>query len=444
MVSLSRRRVLAGLGGVALLVGAGAKHQTGETDPDSAPGSESQGDGPVPTRPADGRTLSIGASDAYVTAPPTAHVDIRDHGAKVDGSHDDRDAIQAALDRAARSGTPDAVYFPAGTIRVGDEIDVSGRHSGLTLCGAGSETHLRLDGGHTTNTSVFKIYAQNDGPLTGLTLRDLRIDCQKRKQKHPAANVRGITAIESGEGDADNLVENVWFHDAVATNCHWGIPGTTFRYVSSWGAERWHGIGIDCAQDNADRPIVVEYCHFRDNGTHGIDASGGHTVVRHVLSEENGWGGKNTSQTNSCRWENVVFRNNDEIGFMTSGAAGSITMDRVMAERNGKTGFYIQGGGDLRIGEMVALGTGADTSMGNIFINDDFSVTADSVRSGNALSGPGLNIGSEPTGSIRAYTHDGHNSSGYLRNRSRVEIRSVVEDSVSPLPTPTNPELVFR
>ena len=436
MGSLSRRRVLVGLGGVALLLGGGIRQQTSET--------ESGGDGPIPTRPADGRTLPVGASDAYVTAPPADRVDIRDHGARVDGSHDARDAIQSALDEAAESGAPDAVYFPAGTIRVSDKIDVSGRHSGVTICGAGSETHLRLDGGHMTNTSVFRIYARNDGPLTGLTLRDLRIDCQKGEQKESAANVRGITAIESGEGDDDNLVENVWFHDAVGVNCLWGIPGTTLRYITSWGAERWHGMGLTTDVDNADRPIVAEYCHFRGNGTHGIDASGGHTVIRHVLSEENGWGGKNTLATLSSEWTDVMFRNNDQIGFMTTGPTGSITMNRVMAEGNGKSGFYIQGGGDLRIGEIVALGNGADTSIGNIFINDEFTVTADSIRSGNALNGPGLNISSEPTGIIRAYTHDGQNSSGYLENDSSVDIESVTEGPVEPLPTPTSSELAFR
>ena len=437
MVPLSRRRLLVGLGGLALLFGAGVRYQEEEDAEEDGPAPP-----PPPARPADAGTPSIGASDDYVKSPPADYIDIRERGAKVDGSHDDRAAIQAAIDAAAERRTPDAVYFPPGTTLIGGEITLTGRHSGVTLCGAGSKSHLQLAGGHTTNTSIFKLYAHDDGPLTGLTIRDLRIDGQKEKQS--AANIRGITAIESGEGDDDHLVENVWFHDAVGVNCHWGLPGTTFRYISSWGAKRWHGIGIDCGVDNADRPIVVEYCHLHGNGTHGIDASAGHTVVRHVLSEENGWGGKNTGQTKSARWENVLFRNNDEIGFMTSGPPGPITLDRVMAQGNGKSGFYVQGGGDLNIGEIVALGNGADASMGNIYINDEFSVTADSIASGGALNGPGLNISAEPTGTIQAYVHDGRNSSGGLENHSSVDVESVVEDAIEPFPTPTNPELVFR
>ena len=385
--------------------------------------------------PTEVTNASIGASDSLVKSPPTDAIDVRDHGAKLDGSHDDSAAIQNALDSASKG---DTVYIPEGTARIGTRIHLDERHSGVTLQGSGSQTHLRLRSGISQNYQLLRV--NPDGAVTDLTIRDLRFDGQSSRQYD--RHMWGIQVLASGSGDNNNLIENVWVHDFAGSNIHLRSPGTTLRFASVWDAKNWHGVNVACDIDDPSRPVVIEYCYARTNGIHGIDASGGHSVIRHVLSEENGWGGKNTLATMSSEWVDVVFRNNDQIGFMTTGPTGSIKMDRVMAEGNGKSGFYIQGGGDnLRIGEMVAIGNGADNRLGNIFITDAFPVTADSIKSGGALNGPGLNINAEPTGTIHVYTHDGQNPTGALENDSAITVESTTEESVNPLPTPTNPSV---
>lgn len=395
--------------------------------------------------PAEIRNASVGADASLVRATPSEHIDVRDHGAKLDGSHDDRDAVQSALDEAGEDDTADTVHVPSGTVRIGSQIRITDAHCGVTLCGDGPESHLRLDGGFDENQSVLKIYAGDDGTISRLTVRDLRIDGNGDEQVEN--NVRGITAIENGDGGTDNLVENVWFHDALANNCHWGLPDTTFRFVSSWGAHKWHGLGLDCQVDDRSRPLVVEHCHFRANGTHGINASEGHTRIRHVLSEENGWGGKNTGATFTSEWQDVVFRNNDHLGWMTSGAVrDTVTMDRVMSRGNGAPGFYVQGGGTLEVGEMVALENNQieenSNGVGNIYVADGVAVRARSVKSGGCGRGPGLYLSSESTGTVETYVHDGGNASQPLRNDSSVNVASVTEGRIDPLPLPTNPRSI--
>ena len=383
---------------------------------------------------------AIGASDASVQAPPADHIDVRDHGAKLDGSTDDHSAIQSALDEAAKDGTPSAVYIPKGTAHIGSRLIIGSRHSGVTLQGAGSDTHLRLRSGVSQNYDLIRILGRN-GAVTDVTIRDLRLDGQGDLQNDK--HIWGVLAYASGGGDDNNLVENVWVHDFSGSNMLLRSPGMTARYISSWGAKNWHGVNIDCDDvDNSSRPITLEYCHAWSNTTHGIDASGGHSVVRHALSEENGWGGKNTSETLSARWENVVFQNNEYLGYMTSGGPqGPVTMNRVMARGNGRTGFYLQGGAPrLEIGEMVALGNQKEHNMGNIYISDGFSVTADSIRSGSAVNGPGIRLETGASGSLREYVHDGQNSSGDIVNGSDISVESTTQGPVDPLPLPTNPD----
>lgn len=48
-------------------------------------------------------------------SPTTAIVDVRDHGATGDGTADDTDALQAALDIANSCAT---VHFPPGVYRI--------------------------------------------------------------------------------------------------------------------------------------------------------------------------------------------------------------------------------------------------------------------------------------------------------------------------------------
>ena len=356
------------------------------------------------------RQAPVGASNAKVSNVPDDVIDVRDHGAQLDGSHDDRGAIQSAADEAAKSGTPDTVYCPAGTLRVSRQVRLYSRHSGVTIQGIGSETYFRLDGGQTSNASVFKVDSRSGGSLTDLTIRDLRIDCQNDKQSD--IHIRGITSITGSDGDDNNLVENVWIQDGIAANCLWNIPGTTLRSISSWGAKKWHGIALQPEIDHADRPIVIEDCHVRENEVHGINSSGGHSIVRNTLSEENGWGGKNTSNVDSCTWQNVVFRNNKYHGYMIPLATnGPITFDNVVAEGNGRSGFRFNEDAVVEVGTIAARANDATgQGSGNVYIGGSVEVDADTIYSFDSYT-DGLvfdNYNGGPSGSIDTYVHGGN------------------------------------
>ena len=343
----------------------------------------------------------VGASDAKVPEVPDGAIDVRDHGAKLDGSHDDHDALQSALDAAATSGG--TVYVPPGELLIEDRVLFRERHSGVTLLGAGSDTHVRLAGGHNGTHVLFHIHG-GSGPIQNLKITSLRLNGNKNAQSDN--NGWGISATDSGHENQDIQIENVWVHDCSGINLLLSASGMQVNDSSVWNAGRWHGIltGVD-----NDEPVVLDGIHAYNNSVHGLNCQSGRTVVRNTLSEGNGWGAKNTPATKSCKWKNVVFRDNEHHGFMFPSATnGDISFDNVVAEGNGKWGFRFAHDSTVTIGTIAARNN--DTSgngTGNVYIGGPIELHADTIFSFD-VDADGLVIhdyDGGPSGNIGAYIH---------------------------------------
>lgn len=104
---------------------------------------------------------------------PLGHFDVRQFGAVGDGSHDDRDAIQRAIDAAQRVGGG-VIYFPAGTYIVGSTFSilrsgVAGTPTRLALLGAPEGAILKAGDGNTSTSSIMNINERNNVLVYGLT-----------------------------------------------------------------------------------------------------------------------------------------------------------------------------------------------------------------------------------------------------------------------------------
>ena len=348
----------------------------------------------------------VGASNERVSDAPADAIDVRDHGAQLDGSHDDSGAIQDAVDAAAQSGTPDTVVIPEGTARMSEAVRFHEQHSGVTLKGSGSGTHLRLDGGFNRNHRLIYVRGKGSG-VKDLTVRDLRLDGQGSAQN----DWMGWGVVTYDHPDNSNLLfENLWVHDWAGTNLQLAGPGPKLNYVSSWGAKKKQGVATHGG--TSSRPITVERSHFYDNSVHGLNAADGHTRVRHVLTEENGWGAKNISETSSCEWNHVIFRNNKYFGYMIpDGTGGNISFDNVLAEGNGRSGFRFVQNGTIDIGTMAARGNDeAERGVGNVYIGGPMDISADTIYAFDSHT-TGLvfhNYDGGPSGTIETYVHGGN------------------------------------
>lgn len=402
---MNRRTYLRTLGaavGTATLASAGATAAEGDGVPEAV------------------RQAPVGASDTKVPDVPDDAIDVRDYGAQIDGSTDDSGAIQDAVDAAARSGTPDTVFVPEGTVRMSETIRFYGQHSGVTLQGAGSATHLRLDEGFDSNHRLVYVNGSNEGGVQDVTVRDLRLDGQGAGQN----NWHGWGIVTFDDEENSNLLfENLWIHDWAGTNLQIGGRDTIIRHVSSWGAKEKQGIATD--NGTSSRPVTIERSHFYDNSVHGINASQGHTRVKQVLSEENGWGAKNTPQTSSCEWQQVVFRNNDEHGYLLSSSPQTeISFDNTIAEGNGRSGFRLVDNADVQIGTIAARANNqAGRGGGNVHIGTSITLDADTVYSFDSPMAGLLfdDYGEDPSVNIETYIY-GNNDEALNRNGPQLSL----------------------
>lgn len=367
------------------------------------------------------REASVGASNDAVSDVPADAIDVRDHGAQLNGDHDDHDAIQSALNEAAESDDSSTVYVPEGTVLLEDELVLRARHSGTTLRGAGRDTELRLSEDFESPYRALRVDGRRtDEAVTDVTVSDLRINGQKNEQSDWGF---GIVTFEADGETEGVLFSNLWVHDFLGSNIHVNTVGTTIRNVSTWGANKWHGIGISCDIDEPSRPIVVEGSHSAKNDIHGIDCSGGHTVVRRTLCEQNSWGAKNTSDTLSATWQNVVFRDNEELGYMTAGGHGNrVTFKNVVAEGNGRKGMLLGHEGEYHLDTLILRGNNTSgRSNSNIYITSAATIRGTELRSYDAKDGVGLAVEGEPEGQLDRYVHAG-NEEGPLSSTYGIDI----------------------
>lgn len=387
---------------------------------------------------------NIGADQSLVTPTPTSNVlNLEtDYGADMTGGTNERNTLQQALDDAT-SG--DTVYIPEGTLLLDYSgvagqpvISITSAHSGITLKGAGHNTTILLNSGHDTyNKHIIDVDGDSNAP-SNFTIRDLKVDGNNNGTSNN--HIRGVWVYESGSGTG-NLVENVWATGCKSTIIRNNSPGCVVRYCTSYDGAG-HGFagddwGVYSSQSNR---ILYEYCHAYNCGQHGLDASGGYTTVRHLLSEQNGYsGGKNTTNTHHCEWIDVVFRDNDDLGYLTTGPPnGDIHMTDVSAQNNPLGGFNFQGGTSytLHLDNVQAIGNG--TNNGNILLQETWNVNAGTIESEGATVGPGLRLEAGTTGSIDTYYHNNNNDGPIATGGSSLTIGTQTQQDITPKAPPTN------
>jgi hypothetical protein len=122
--------------------------------------------------------LSVWAHDASghsATASSTVFArgwfNVLDYGARGNGSADDTNAIQAAIDAAHRAGGG-TVDFPVGTYLVNPRLHTLALYSNLELVGSGRDSIIKVANGTGNYGTIFS----NSGEISNLTLRNFRID----------------------------------------------------------------------------------------------------------------------------------------------------------------------------------------------------------------------------------------------------------------------------
>ena len=184
----------------------------------------------------------FGLEEGNDSARPVAQsvTNARDFGARGDGRADDRTAIQAAIDRVARSGGG-TVLLPAGTYivsRAGESAVAISLRSGVVLEGEGKATVVILQAG--SGGHVFNVHREQD-----CGIRNMVIDGNRTEQRSTGHAIRsgGVRRFR-----LENLVVMNAFH---------------------------YGIGL---QGGTNRDVTIENVVIQDCGGDGIDIKNGNSA----------------------------------------------------------------------------------------------------------------------------------------------------------------------
>jgi hypothetical protein len=162
--------------------------------------------------------LVVAAARPGGPAPVGGAYDVTDFGARGNGVVDDSDAIQRAIDQAARRGAmASAVYIPPGKYRVTRTLVVPSA-CGLTIRGGGQTYDQRVTGHWGGTTLVW------DGPAGGTLLRgegatcftvcDLSLVGRPKPDGPGRAGILMHCALKAGWGAGHWTVRNVSGTDA--------------------------------------------------------------------------------------------------------------------------------------------------------------------------------------------------------------------------------------
>ena len=215
---------------------------------------------------------------------------VTEYGANGDGTGDDREAIQAAVDDAHRAGG-DRVHLPAGDYRIEGPIT---HRSRVHLVGDGmGATTIRAEG---EGFAALEGFGDPDDPLTDIAVESLSVDASgvpgdasydpgekcvfyQHVRRCRVVDVHAYGSAATGIG-TDMMVDSL-VHGCVAEDC-----GRNFDAARDGLNIGSNGIGIGTGLAADAEPVVVADCHARDNGNNGImfenQATGGHDTEHHA------------------------------------------------------------------------------------------------------------------------------------------------------------------
>ena len=222
------------------------------------------------------------ATETYTARQIADALNVRDFGAKGDGTTDDSAALQSALDAAHSKGT--IVYVPGGTYLVRHHLNFK---SGTTVYGYGA-TILRgydKDSSNFGSTAWLVRDSAQDPVCRDVRIYGLTFDNNAQNYHANSQNIITIGPMVSGN---QFRAEDVWFVDCtfqnwinqhaldVAATRGLRVLRCTFRdvlYVQEMAVDkfswsRWEAIQLDCRGWNFDPPLpldqdwLIEGCTF--------------------------------------------------------------------------------------------------------------------------------------------------------------------------------------
>ena len=207
-------------------------------------------------------------------------VSVKDFGAVGDGSTDDRDKIQDAINSLTSGGT---VYFPPGTYICQSTFTIP---SNITLQGNGSTSIIKAGTSLSLSSPLFRNSVVGSYTNSNITIRDLIIDGNDLSKN--AGTQERFTAMCQLVRVTNVAIFNTTFRNFGYIGLNLGgvrkarIIGCKFTGMGYAGTTANGGPAVWCTNTTTEWPKDVKFigCEFHDNNWHGIHFS----VVEGVIT----------------------------------------------------------------------------------------------------------------------------------------------------------------
>ena len=228
----------------------------------------------------------------YASAQATPDINVKNYGAKGDGSSDDTAAIRAAFNAATAGGT---VYFPCGIYAVNPNQPFT-PHSGTVVSGAGAWcSAIRYTGTRSGQTLFSLQYDEANSYGREILFEGLMIE---------GSNVPGTNCVYAGS-TGNPKTQHITFRNVKITQCDPGVKtGDVWYLVFDNSLLEWnYGDAVEFHEPNAVTGAFFENgTRIGNNGGNGIVHDGSGVVVQLVVRDsEVSYNGKTEIVTGNAR-----------------------------------------------------------------------------------------------------------------------------------------------
>lgn len=290
--------------------------------------------------------------------------DVTAYGADGDGTTDDTDSINDAMDAAA--DVNGMVFFPKGTyLYKGERLDET--YNGVTFRGVGYGSHIKATPGQDDYVRLLH-FESHQAPLENITIENLRFDGNKANQS--ATNGANLGSMITDTEDRGIVLRHIWSHDSPGEGIHLRNPGSIGHTLYAWDNDG-HGLLMD--NRFVEKPAQAFGVVAWNNAYYGVDCSTGWNILNGFVCWGNVQGGMKFS-TNSAIvgiFNGYVY-NNEGSGITATSNTGAIAfVDNVWSIGNGDHGFR--------------FGTEATWLVGTIYAEDNGEVNLMATDSATVL-----------------------------------------------------------
>lgn len=335
-------------------------------------------------------------------------LDVTDYGATGNGSDDDTNAIQQAIDEASDG---DTVYFPEPSdyYRIeysGDNtilvLDGSRHADDITLEGDGANTMIKLGSNPSNNYALLRI--QNPSGWSA-TIRNMIWD-GNRSVADNNSEPGHCLQFRDASGTGDIYVEDVVVQNGNTAGMSIQYGGVTVNRCTSRN-NRTHGFvfATGFSNEHDPRSVIKNSLSTNNNKKRGyycIDCSNGKGIVQDCVLQD-GWGGTKTSEGSiDFTYRRVRIQNNEDAVMRNTSSGGGVNVEFEDVVAEGNAGSWRMGNhGNYSViddSAILAINNG-DDGYEQIKIRDDATLDASDASVYSSLANGNEGLGSTTSAS---------------------------------------------